>query len=107
MERTKVNYIISRYMHGDRQGLTDAQILDIYNRYINTRKIERLVRQMINKDDYITILDLIQEKIETLQERAYILSEKGDKEIAFKLDEKMFKYVDLKERFSDFESEVE
>jgi len=62
---------------------------------------------MINKDDYITILDLIQEKIETLQERAYILSEKGDKEIAFKLDEKMFKYVDLKERFSDFESEVE
>lgn len=44
MERTKVNYIISRYMHGDRQGLTDAQILDIYNRYINTRKIERLVR---------------------------------------------------------------
>jgi len=62
---------------------------------------------MINKDDYITILDLIQEKIETLQERAYILSTKRDKETAFKLDEKMFKYVDLKERFSDFESEVE
>ena len=42
MERTKVNFIISRFMGGNRQGLTDAQILDIYNRYINQRKIERV-----------------------------------------------------------------
>ena len=62
---------------------------------------------MINKDDYITILDLIQEKIDTLNERAYLLSKKGDKETASKIDETVFKFNDLKERFSYLESEVE
>ena len=62
---------------------------------------------MLNRDDYITILDLIQEKIESLENRAYILSTKGDKETASKIDETGFKFKDLKERFLKLESEVE
>ena len=62
---------------------------------------------MLNRDDYITILDLIQEKIEALENRAYILSTKGDKETASKIDETGFKFKDLKERFLNLESEVE